>query len=127
MISTYIAQRWLSTGCSSRGPGFNSQHPHGVSQLSVTSVLESDTIFWTPQTSGTNVVYRHTCRQHTYTQEEEEVEEAEEEEEEEEEEDQEGMRLLWSAASECLSNKQYTHVFATQMLKKLGRETFIIL
>ena len=25
-----------STGCSSRGPEFNSQHPHGSSQLSVT-------------------------------------------------------------------------------------------
>ena len=25
-----------STGCSSRGPGFNSQHAHGSSQLSVT-------------------------------------------------------------------------------------------
>ena len=27
-----------STGCSSRRPGFNSQHPHGSSQLSVTQV-----------------------------------------------------------------------------------------
>ena len=27
-----------NTGCSSRGPRFNSQYPHGGSQLSVTSV-----------------------------------------------------------------------------------------
>jgi hypothetical protein len=27
-----------STGCFSRGPGFNSQHPHGSSKLSITSV-----------------------------------------------------------------------------------------
>jgi hypothetical protein len=31
--------QWLrALGCSSRGPGFNSQHPHGSSQLSVTPV-----------------------------------------------------------------------------------------
>jgi hypothetical protein len=39
-----------STGCSSRGPGFNSHHPRGGSQLSVTPVLwgwgESDALFW---------------------------------------------------------------------------------
>ena len=28
----------MSTGCSSKGPRFNSQHPHGSSQLSVTPV-----------------------------------------------------------------------------------------
>jgi hypothetical protein len=28
------------TGCSSRGPRFNSQHPHGSSQLTVTPALE---------------------------------------------------------------------------------------
>ena len=27
-----------STGCSSRGPGFNSQNPHGGSQLSVAPI-----------------------------------------------------------------------------------------
>lgn len=30
-----------STGCSSRGPRFNSQHPDGISQLLVTVVLYS--------------------------------------------------------------------------------------
>lgn len=38
------AQRWLAViDCSSRGPGFNSQHPHGGSQLSVTLVLGDPT------------------------------------------------------------------------------------
>jgi hypothetical protein len=32
-----------STGCSSRGPEFNSQQPHGGSQP---SVMGSDTLFW---------------------------------------------------------------------------------
>jgi hypothetical protein len=32
-----------STGCSSRGSEFNSQHPHGGSQP---SVMESDALFW---------------------------------------------------------------------------------
>jgi hypothetical protein len=31
-----------STGCSSRGPEFNSQHPHGGSQP---SIMRSDTLF----------------------------------------------------------------------------------
>jgi hypothetical protein len=30
--------RWLSTDCFSRIPGFNSQHPHGNSQLSISPV-----------------------------------------------------------------------------------------
>ena len=29
-----------STSCSSRGPGFSSQHPHGSSQVSLTPVPE---------------------------------------------------------------------------------------
>jgi hypothetical protein len=29
-----------STGCTSKGPRFNSQHPHGSSQLSITPVVE---------------------------------------------------------------------------------------
>jgi hypothetical protein len=41
----------------SRGPGFNSQHPHGGSQLSVTPVPED------PIPS-----HRYTCRQHTNAQ-----------------------------------------------------------
>ena len=36
--SSQTAQRLRSTGCSSRGPRFNSQHPHGSSQVSVTPV-----------------------------------------------------------------------------------------
>jgi hypothetical protein len=32
-----------STDCSSEGPEFNSQQPHGDSQ---TSVIESDALFW---------------------------------------------------------------------------------
>jgi hypothetical protein len=32
-----------STDCSSRGPEFNSQQPHGGSQP---SVMRSDTLFW---------------------------------------------------------------------------------
>ena len=32
-------KRWLSTGCSSRGPGLDFQHPRGGSQSSVTPVL----------------------------------------------------------------------------------------
>jgi hypothetical protein len=35
-----------STGCSSKGPRFNSQYPHGGSQLSITSVPgESNALF----------------------------------------------------------------------------------
>jgi len=30
------------TDCSSKGPGFNSQHPHGCSQLSVTLVTAEE-------------------------------------------------------------------------------------
>ncbi|CAO2583729.1 17-beta-hydroxysteroid dehydrogenase 13 [Lemmus lemmus] len=32
-----------SSDCSSRGPGFDSQHPHGSSQLSVTPVPRDPT------------------------------------------------------------------------------------
>ena len=47
-----------STGCSSRWPRFNSQHPHDSSQLSVTPVAGDLTFS-----------YRHTCRQNTNTRE----------------------------------------------------------
>lgn len=43
-----------STGCSSRVSGFNSQHPCGSSELSVTSVL-----------GGLTPSHRHTCAQNT--------------------------------------------------------------
>jgi hypothetical protein len=38
-------ERWLwkSTDCSSRGPEFNSQQPHGGSQQ---SVMKSEALFW---------------------------------------------------------------------------------
>jgi hypothetical protein len=42
-----------SSGSSSRGPEFNSQHPYGNSQLSVTPVL------------GVMPLHRHTYRQNT--------------------------------------------------------------
>jgi hypothetical protein len=41
-----------STDCSSGGPGFNSQHPHRSSQLSVTPVPEDPTS-----------LYRYACRE----------------------------------------------------------------
>jgi hypothetical protein len=37
-----MAQRLRALGCSSRGPEFNSQEPHGVSQE---SVMGSDDLF----------------------------------------------------------------------------------
>ena len=62
-------QNWRvkNADCSSRGPGFNSQHPHGGSQTSVTPVPENptpsrDTPFcplWAP---GTHVIHRHVCK-----------------------------------------------------------------
>lgn len=42
-----------STGCSSRCPGINSQHPHGNLQLSITPY--------------THVVHRYMCMQNTHT------------------------------------------------------------
>ena len=48
-----------STGCSSRGPGSNSQHPHG-SSLTPTP---SDP----PLTSNTHILHKLTCRQSTHT------------------------------------------------------------
>jgi hypothetical protein len=52
----------MSTCCSSRGSGFNSQHPHGSSQLVITPDLRELT-----PSSGLLKVHRHTCRQNTYT------------------------------------------------------------
>ena len=40
---TWSGEVAQSTGCSSRGPEFNSQQPHGASQ---TSVMEFDALFW---------------------------------------------------------------------------------
>jgi hypothetical protein len=43
-----------STDCSSKGPWFNPQHPHGSSQLSVTLVPRDP-----------SPAHRHTCRKNT--------------------------------------------------------------
>ena len=56
-----------STGCSCRGPGFDSQHPHGSSQVCA-SPVPGDLM----PSSGLHRpcrhrVYRHTCRQNTHT------------------------------------------------------------
>lgn len=74
-----------STGCSSKGPGFNSQHPHGGSQPqhSLTPTPGNQTPssgFYVhqalpaacetsrpPWTSGMYTVHRHTHRQNTHT------------------------------------------------------------
>lgn len=61
-------ERWLNTGWSSRGQGFDSHYPHSGSQPSVTSAPgKSDVPFWPPQTPGTPGVHKHTCRQNTCT------------------------------------------------------------
>jgi hypothetical protein len=38
-----MAQQFKSTGCSSKGPDFKSQQPHGGSQP---SIMRSDALFW---------------------------------------------------------------------------------
>jgi hypothetical protein len=48
-----MAQQCKCTGCSSRGLGFSSQHPHGSSQLSVAPI------------SGVWGLHRHSCKQTT--------------------------------------------------------------
>jgi hypothetical protein len=50
-----------STGCSSKGPSFNSQHPDGSSQLSETTVLESDTLIYTYMYIYTYMQAKHQC------------------------------------------------------------------
>jgi hypothetical protein len=42
------------TACSSRGPEFKSQHPHGGSQP---SVMESDTLFCVSEDSYSVLIY----------------------------------------------------------------------
>lgn len=44
--------------CSCKELGFGSQHPHSESQLSVTPVQGSDTLFWLSPILGINVVHR---------------------------------------------------------------------
>lgn len=60
-------ERWLGaqehSGCSSMGPRFNSQHPHGSLQLSITPVSEDLTPsfgLWAPDTQE---VQKCTCYQ----------------------------------------------------------------
>jgi hypothetical protein len=60
--------QWLSTGCSSRGSGFDFQHLHGILQLSVTPVLVGDTLFYPPSAPSIYTVHRHICRQNTHIQ-----------------------------------------------------------
>lgn len=51
-----------STVRSSGGPRFDSQHPHGGSQPSLT--LAHDTLLWPSQAAGSNTcLYAHTRRQ----------------------------------------------------------------
>lgn len=63
-----------NTGCSFRGPGFDSQHPH--TQLLITiynsTFMESCALFWTLW-ADTQLVYRHTCRQNIHTHEKKKV------------------------------------------------------
>lgn len=57
-----------SPGCSLKGPGFISQHPHGNSQLSITPIQAIWTSFFLlPFKSGVYVVHRHTRRQNNHT------------------------------------------------------------
>jgi hypothetical protein len=57
-----------STGCFSRGLGFNSQYLHGSSQLSVnSSSRRSNTLFWPLWALGTHVMHNHTYRQNNHT------------------------------------------------------------
>ena len=49
-----------STGCSSRGPRFYSQHPHGNSQVSVTPIPE-DTMLFCPLCASPCTCYTDIC------------------------------------------------------------------
>jgi hypothetical protein len=44
-----------STGCSSRGPGFDSQHLYGISELPVTPILGDRTLGSTKYTNDTQI------------------------------------------------------------------------
>jgi hypothetical protein len=54
-----------STGCSSRGPRFNSQHPYGSSQPSVILVPRDLMNLLASLASDIHVVHRHTYRQNS--------------------------------------------------------------
>ena len=61
-------ERWLSglsTNCSSRGPGFNDQSPHGDLQLSVTPVHRRHSqTQWPLLVPGVNVEHKYTGCSH---------------------------------------------------------------
>jgi hypothetical protein len=48
-----------NTGCSSRGPGFNSKYLHSGLQPPVPPVPESTTFFWPLKVRGTHVAHTH--------------------------------------------------------------------
>jgi hypothetical protein len=51
-----------STGCSSRGSGFDSQHLHSSSQPSLTPVLgRANAVLWLLRVPGTHMKHEHTC------------------------------------------------------------------
>lgn len=50
------------TGCSFKGPGFESEHLQGGSQTPVTPISEGQTLS-ADTALGTHVVHRHSCRQ----------------------------------------------------------------
>ena len=52
-----------SIDCSTREPGFNSQHPRGSSQSSVIPVSEDLTCFWSLWTPDIHMMHSHICRQ----------------------------------------------------------------
>lgn len=54
------------TGCSSKGSGFNSLHPHGGSQLSVVQVTRDSMPSSVLSGHYTHVLHRYTCKQNTY-------------------------------------------------------------
>ena len=49
-----------STSCSSRGPGFDSQHPWQLITVSNSLFRRSDTLFWPLRVPGMHLGHRHT-------------------------------------------------------------------
>lgn len=70
-------KRWLSYKdhcCSSRGPGFNSQHRRGSSQSPTAPVQEIqlqlkrfNSLFWLPRAPSMHMVHRRACTQNIHT------------------------------------------------------------
>lgn len=57
-----------STGCSSKGHRFSTQHPQGGSTICNCSSRRNNALFWLLWVPGAHVVHRHTSRTNTYTQ-----------------------------------------------------------